>query len=289
MNGKCADIGLIQAYLDGELGPAESAELTAHVGMCERCSSEMAEAEMESAAVFAALGGELDALVPTQRLWSKINSSIEESRSRSLLDRFAGFISFVFASPSLAAAAALLLVAGIALTFVLKRPDAVEQAFAPVPTAAESDTRASSTGDSALKPVSTQVSEPADTRPHQYDAPTAVKASFTTTGKPPLPRTGTPSAVQIQATSADQTYQRTIAALSATAANQKDTLFSPSERVAFERSLALVDDSITRLQAAVRKDPKNDPARQALYANYQTKIDLLSSVTQKEELVASLK
>jgi hypothetical protein len=63
----------------------------------------------------------------------------------------------------------------------------------------------------------------------------------------------------------------------------------PSQRLSYERDLAVVDDSIKRMREEVRKDPKNDSAKQVLYSSYQNKIDLLNSVAQKEELLASLK
>ncbi len=62
-----------------------------------------------------------------------------------------------------------------------------------------------------------------------------------------------------------------------------------SERMSFERDLAVVNDAIDKMRVVVKKDPKNESAKQVLYASYQNKIDLLSSVSQKEELVASLR
>ena len=50
-----------------------------------------------------------------------------------------------------------------------------------------------------------------------------------------------------------------------------------------------VTDISDRIKAEVRKNPKNDAAKDALRASYQNKIDLLSSVTEKTELMASLK
>jgi hypothetical protein len=50
--------------------------------------------------------------------------------------------------------------------------------------------------------------------------------------------------------------------------------------------MAVVNDSIQRMRQEVRKNPKNESAKQVLYSSYQNKIDLLNSVTQKEELMA---
>ena len=53
--------------------------------------------------------------------------------------------------------------------------------------------------------------------------------------------------------------------------------------------MAVVDDAIAKMRVQINKDPKNDTAKQVLYSSYQNKIDLLNSVSQKEELVASLR
>ena len=77
MKENCLDIGIIQAFLDGELAHAESARVSSHVALCDGCASMLAEAENESALVFSALDREFNTLVPTQRLWNRINDSIE--------------------------------------------------------------------------------------------------------------------------------------------------------------------------------------------------------------------
>ncbi len=63
---------------------------------------------------------------------------------------------------------------------------------------------------------------------------------------------------------------------------------SPSVRVSFERDLAVVDDSIKKMKDVVRKNPKNQAAKQVLYSSYQNKIDLLNSIAEREELMASM-
>src|SRR5437868_1718129 len=76
MNTQHFDIGTIQAFLDGELAHERVAEVSSHVGNCNDCALMLAQAEDESAVVFSALESEFNTLVPTHRLWSKINDSI---------------------------------------------------------------------------------------------------------------------------------------------------------------------------------------------------------------------
>ena len=72
----CLDTGTIQAFLDGELAPAEASVVSAHIAKCDACAAQLANAEEESAFVFSVLGREMDTLLPTQRLWTKIYDSI---------------------------------------------------------------------------------------------------------------------------------------------------------------------------------------------------------------------
>ena len=49
------------------------------------------------------------------------------------------------------------------------------------------------------------------------------------------------------------------------------------------------NDAIVKMQKEVRKNPKNEAARQVLRSSYQNKIDLLNSVAEKTELMASIR
>ena len=114
MSENCFDIGTIQAFLDGEVSPEISARLTNHAATCDVCALALADAEEENSLVFATLDRELNALVPTQRLWSRINESIEVEKSRmSIWQRLAAFVSTSLINPSFAMAAGVLLIAGI--------------------------------------------------------------------------------------------------------------------------------------------------------------------------------
>jgi ribosomal protein S15P/S13E len=87
----------------------------------------------------------------------------------------------------------------------------------------------------------------------------------------------------------EENYVKTIDTLAKTIDTQKDTALRPSERVSYERDMAVVNDAIAKMRKEVQKNPKNESAKQVLYSSYQNKIDLLNSVSQREELVASLK
>jgi hypothetical protein len=87
----------------------------------------------------------------------------------------------------------------------------------------------------------------------------------------------------------EESYVKTIAELRQNVDDQKDAVLTPSTRVSYERDMAVVNDSIKRMREVVQKNPRNQAARKVLYSSYQDKIDLLNSVAQREELMASLR
>ncbi|MBK8304852.1 MAG: zf-HC2 domain-containing protein [Chloracidobacterium sp.] len=122
MNANCFDIGMIQAFLDGELTHDESTRVSGHVATCDACAVMLAVAEEESALVFPALEREFNTLVPTQRLWNKINDSIETERgNRSIFSKAWAFLAVALANPTFAAAASVLIVIGISAAVLLNR------------------------------------------------------------------------------------------------------------------------------------------------------------------------
>ncbi len=89
--------------------------------------------------------------------------------------------------------------------------------------------------------------------------------------------------------SGEESYVKTIATLEKTVDSHKDEILKPSARFSFERDLAVTDDAIKKMRAEVKKNPKNEAAKNVLRASYQNKIDLLNSVAEKSDLMASLK
>lgn len=285
MKNDCLDIGIIQSFLDGELANREMSRVSTHVATCNSCATMLAQAEDESAIVFPALARELDTLVPTQRLWNRINESLViEKQNASIWQKALAFVRTAFTSPSITVAAGLLIVAGVfAMLMIDRTPSSTKLAvnettpkFDPptfVPTTAPinfgDETEASSAPATAFRPE---------------------RASFRTDSRRPNVYKPQPSS----ATTADympgeESYVKTISNLTKTVDEQKTGgVLRPSQRVAYERDMAVVDDAITKMRAALKRNPKNESAKQVLYSSYKNKIDLLNSVTQKEELIASL-
>lgn len=285
---KCLDIGIIQAFLDGELSHDETSRVSSHMALCDTCATSFAEAESEATFVFSALDREMDTLVPTQRLWNKINDSIAEEKAQMPWWEKAWALESVgLMNPSIAVAASLVIVVGVFAAVWMNR--------APVNSSVPSNQIASKPNvpTTAPAPVDNNitVSNVPDTVV-STDSPRIERAAFKAeprhmTVAPAVVRSGSASFADPLA--GESSYVSTISTLAKTVEDKKDGVLRPSQRVAFERDMAMVDDSIAKMRKEVKRNPKNETARQVLYSSYQNKIDLLNSVAQKEELMASIR
>jgi len=306
MMEKCFDEGTIQAFLDGELASDLSEKVACHAASCDGCAMMLAEAEEESAFAFSVLEEEFNTLVPTNRLWTKINDSIEGNKKP-----FWQIVFARFSSPSVAAFASLLIVAGLFTAFMsLKYEDDKNSVAAIVP-------------DKQIvnSPISNDDSSVRQSNQSQPDVGgiTEIKVSSTNKDKnkfgvvkvafsekennlqpiknrkPNVITNRNPkSSVEVESRTSggnllgEESYIKTIATLEKTVDSRKDDVLRPSARFAFEKDLAVTDDAIKRMKAEVRKNPKNEAAKDVLRASYQNKIDLLNSVAEKTELMSSL-
>jgi len=297
MHSEHFDIGTIQAFLDGELSHERVDRFSSHLEACDNCALMLSEAEEESAIVFPALEREFNSLVPTQRLWNKINDSIAiEKQNAPFWKKAWGYVSIAFASPSITAMAGMLIVFGLVAVLWMGRSQQIQTTseVAAVSRPAMTVNSAPQITTASVGQPTAQDPKPGDTvsEPLRASGPRVERASY----QPEARRTvATPAVYKINVNPnenglpGEESYLKTIASLSKTVETQKDTAMRPSERVAYERDMAMVNDSIARMRQEVKRDPKNDSAKQVLYSSYQNKIDLLSSVSQKGELMASLR
>lgn len=291
MNGKCLDIGTIQAFLDGETTQDESLRFSHHIAGCDACAQLLAVAEDENSFVFSTLEREMNALVPTQRLWNRINDSIEIEKSNVPVWRqvFA-FISASLASPSMTAAAGVLIVFGFLAAVWTLRSDAPDIAYVP-PTVPDS------TG--GVQTDNRQIEIPDAVAPVPSSDPSPIQVSKSDLSDEKLEKLVRENNLRNEIRpvtlnysvplEGEQGYIKTISDLKQNVDGRKDAVFTASSRVSFESDLAVVNDAIGRMQKVVRKNPRNQAARQVLYSAYQDKIDLLNSVSQQDELMASVR
>lgn len=314
MMEKCYDIGTIQAFLDGELAPGLSQKLTRHIALCNDCAAALGEAEDETAVVFSALEREYDTLVPTHRLWAKINDSIAvEKKQSSVWQRLLASVSVLISSPSMAVATGVLIVFGIfagVSSFQTGTSEPNLAANENQPTASnvlqvnsiDSTDKITSSNPPSVITASTKDENvnqnTKDTKvypatkhetPRRNDFKNSVVNANYIENKQPKIENRRPETTYAEYLPGEETYVKTIANLTQTVNNRKDDVLRPSAQISFARDLAVVDDAITKMKKEVRKNPKNESAKQVLYSSYQNKIDLLNSVAERNELMASLK
>lgn len=318
MMENCLNEGVIQAFLDGELAADAIDKVTRHIALCDDCAILLGEAEEESAFAYTALEQEFNTLVPTHRLWTKINTSIEEERkSNSFWHRFLAAFSAVasqLARPSVAAFASLLLVVGTFSALWVLRPMPGNNAVAvqdspygvtevdfgsPIPPAVEPQRSplmaVSNDGnektDNKIKVIQTNNRENNRENSYRDNRPRLLKTNNykQKNNQEPVIVEEKPSATTLAYIPGEESYVKTISTLKTTFDSGKDLNLKPSERFAFEKDMAVIDDAISKMKAEVSKNPKNDAARQVLFASYQNKIDLLNSVSERNELIASIR
>ncbi len=287
MNADCFDIGIIQAFLDGELAHGEMSRVSTHIEQCDTCAVMLAEAEDESAIVFPALEREFNTLVPTQRLWNKINDSIKVERDNlPFWHKAWAFLTLALVNPSLVAAAGILIVAGVLAVAWMNRTPVSDTVAVNV------NQGQSLTTPSAILPPGRDIIniEPPVQSPSKYDRAAYRPGNRRIIATPAVYKTSSPATANSNGyMPGEESYVKTISSLTKTVEGQKDGIMRPSERIAYERDMAVVNDAIGKMRTEVKRNPKNESAKQVLYSSYQNKIDLLNSVSQKEELMASLK
>lgn len=313
MKENCLSEGTIQAFLDGELSLEARDTISQHLALCDNCLLSLSEAEEESAIAFSALEQEFDTLVPTHRLWTKINTSLEEERrSHSFWNRiktgFSGFGLQLSLTP-VAAFGSLVIVAGLFAAIYLspQMPNNSEVAINTenfsnrieipvIPPSAPRNETDETESDVAVEPEEIRdIRVVSRTKNLQPEGPRnlAVKADYVAPAsriqRPEIEEPNPNNATAPAYLPGEESYIKTIATLKETVDMQKDIALKPSERFVFEKDMAVIDDSIRKMKREVEKNPNNRAARRVLIASYQNKVDLLNSVAEKTELMASLK
>ncbi|MFV0387674.1 MAG: anti-sigma factor family protein [Pyrinomonadaceae bacterium] len=304
---KCYELGEIQAFLDGELSSIDCEILVRHCSLCDSCSKRLSEAEQENAEIYSLLEAELNPLVPTERLRSKVFASINEIEQKENAPVFVGLHKYfqrfgIFGiSPVGAAFAVFLLVFTAAfVTFsrwnkenpnndsiIANNTQRIESNIPQVYTGAlDVDDEVESSKTSVSAPLPSESSAP---RVANSRSSSVSYASFAPQ------RARTPKVVRksvqkpiVYSISAERKFLTKIDSLTDSVNRDKDYLMTPKERIGFEKNLAIVNESIKRMKQAVKEDPKNNIAKELLKNSYQNKVDLLSSVSERSELVAGI-
>jgi anti-sigma factor RsiW len=283
---ECPDEGRLQSFFDGEL-PAEVMEETArHVASCAICTRAAREVESENAIFLQALEPELSAGVPTEQLRMRITGAIVERDSplrqaaRDPVGRSSWLASltelFRFTPQRATALAGILAVIILGSVFAVVRLRNGQEASPPpkMPVvkvtppeaiAVPTDSPRSSPPDAQLiKQVTSRDSR--STRPPQFDA---LATEDRLAGVKLIP--------------GEESYLRTIAGLDVGLKGGQRSM-SPATRAEYERNLKLVDYAIAATRSKAKRSPHDPDAAEFMFAAYQSKIDLLSTMTETARL-----
>ncbi len=291
MKNNCLDSGTIQAFLDGELSSVLMENAADHLAVCDDCAISLANSEEESAIAFTALDAELNTLVPTQRLWAKINGEIEKEKKPFWQTVFA-----FFKNPTVAAFASLMIVFGFFMAymnsqagnnppFVAKHSEKKAENNTPVSTTLPDFSSSQDTNPKPENPIKT-INQTEKNKPDFRVIKAVVNENQPIRKNEKTPEKVIPQTAAYQYLPGEESYIKTISTLENNVNSRKDEILKPSERFTFEQNLAILNDSITKMRKEVKKNPRNNSAKQILMASYQNKVDLLNSVTEKNELMA---
>lgn len=286
MMEKCFDEGIIQAFFDGELDHNSLEQVARHVSLCDGCAMMMSDVEAESATLAAAFEIENFELVPTERLRTKIFSEIAELENgrTSWFKKATAALGFSgglkWHSSQVAAFASLVLVVGVVAYVISSKPGAVVQG----PLVAVNTPSVPSKSVPQVEQAPSVVADPG-TEDVAVEGPRVVRASYSEPRYTPVKAVYTPRPLDDE-----RQYLQAIDTLEKSVDDRNDSsTLKPSKQVSYQRDMAVVDDAIKKMQKVVRKNPKDDASKQLLIASYQNKIDLLNAVSEKAELMASLR
>lgn len=288
----------IQSLLDGELTDDAASRATDHLAVCEFCTNAFVEAEAAQTEVnlaFAAETAVAATACPSQRIWARIENEIDflaaphrapvKAESKSFWQQVG-----VFWTPAQTAFAAGLAVAVFAAFFAIQALRQTEST--PVQTIAETTKSQNVNPNSPIPVAENPVAiAPAKISNAPNDKPQIVKAVYhpKPAALPVAKDKGQRTMDVFKPLPEEHNYLNSIAELSKAVQTSDEFVMRPAFRVEYERNLAVMDKAIEAMQKQVRQNPRDENARRILFASYQNKIELLNTVAEKSQMIASLR
>ena len=281
----------IQAFLDGEMPDERMAQATQHLSLCDFCTKALMEAEAEMADINFAFAAEASAPIPTQRIWARIENEIDFLETKIAAAK-AGRKSFwesvaaVFTPAQIAFAgglAAVILVSLFSLSVLQRQPALDGKQIAD-------NVKSNIPNIKIEEPVFVPTPEIKDSAPPNITrAPRPIKVSHSNKIQSPKSKVQSPKSEKdfTQILPEEHDYLNSIAQLSKAVNSNDEFVMRPSFRVEYEKNLAVMNQAISAMQKQARRNPKDENAKRILFASYQNKIDLLNTVAEKSQLVAS--
>jgi hypothetical protein len=284
---ECPDEGRLQGFFDGEL-PVDMMEETArHIAACGTCARAAREIESENAIFLRALEPEMSVSIPTEQLRTRIAEAVAQMNSpaRSLVrESVSGrsplwsSLSVLFRFTPLRATFASIL-AVVILGSILAAVKLRNGRNATTPSDAGVVKIAPPGGGDNVAVVNS--------------VPGPTSAPITNTSANPGARPNRPRTVNnfssadrvagVKLIPGEKSYLKTIAALDVNLKGDRRAM-TPATRAEYERNLKLVDYAIAATRSKAKRTPHDPDAAEFMFAAYQSKIDLLSTMTEQARL-----
>lgn len=259
----------LASYLDGELPEPMRLELEAHAASCGGCGALLADLDAIRREASA-----LPMLEPSRDLWSGIAAridapvaSLEESRrTRAAVHRRA------WMRPSLAAAALVLITAGVTHYFTRASIDAGNSARGAQPTQVAQVTPVDSTIEpaSAVAPSTSDSLGAFDVSGPGNGTSSGARATRSSAANPAARLASAEPAMK----AAQPVYDQEIGKLRAIVKERRAQL-DPATVAVLEQSIAVIDSAIAQSRAALAKDPASGFLATQLNHSLEKKVELL--------------
>jgi hypothetical protein len=278
----------LEDFLYGELRAPRAAAVKAHLAACDACRRVRESLERE-AEVFARYY-EQAALEPSEEMWEAIrerihNESLEAQRARDWLNRLGERWALsplgrllepvVLRQVVLAAVLVVVSVTATTLYFSFRKDDVAK--VDPTPTPQPTLPQPSPTVAPSATPVAPS---PKDQSPSIADSKRPQNITPVPKGPKVQPPASEDELIVQQLARAEREYQSAIQLLDRRIARHKENL-DPELVAQYERSLALIDNSIAASRRALREHPKDPIAAQFLLAAYNKKVELMQEIAMR--------
>ena len=279
---ECPDEGTLQGFCDGQLPPDVMEQMARHIAVCVTCAGAASEVEEESAVFRNALDPEMSATVPTDQLRARIGAAIREMNlspgfavekssvgAPQWLAALTGIFRFTPQRATVFASILVILVLGsIFAALKLRNSQGTNN-----PTKEEIvQVRPTATPDKVaiVKPPVPIGSPPGSkdpgSRANRHRPAEAFSSEDKIAGVKLIPGEGS--------------YINTIAVLDAHLKQRNPRSMTPAARAEYERNLKLVDYAIAATRSKAKRNPHDPDAAEFMFAAYQSKIDLLNTVSE---------
>lgn len=313
MRGKCLDEGLLQSYLDGELSPELMGDAAAHLASCDSCALALGEAQAETAFFAEAFAPDAAIGVPSERLRTRLDAAIAGMETRGAerparrawgfgpVDKAAAWLAGTFSfEPRLAGAfagvAAVLLLAGLfALVYLRgdKAPQQQQQVAQGTPAVRENPPSVEQKGETPAQSAPTvapaAVEENKRTNFVQVAAVKPSARKHAPAGREPkaagedvVAPSGEVAAQR--SVPGEENYLRTIASLEKVVGLAGAESLRPKMRSEYERNVAVLDRAINETRKAALRNPQDADTAAFLFAAYQNKVELLTTVADQAQV-----